>query len=145
MCGSKKSEFRLRRVAETARLRVAAVERVYGIWKGDFKSAVSVDLEGDPETAQALALRLKSEYTQEGVMEFRSDPDGPDRVYRLKGVADHKAAVKLMGKYGLHGGRIAGETLEIADQGSKDAEKVVLLADAIGVSIDSRQGTVQFL
>ncbi len=138
-------ESRLRRESKAAGLRVAAIERVVGVWLGDFEPAVSVDLEGDPETARALALRLKSEYTQEGVMEFRSDPDGPDMVYLLEGVSDYEEVAKLMGEYGLPGGRIAGKTLEIADQGGKDAEKVVLLADAIGVSIDSRQGTVQFL
>lgn len=138
-------EARLHREAGAAGLRVAEVRRVVGVWEGEFEPAVSVDLAGDPDEARGLALRLKEQYTQEGVMEFEPDEESEGLLYLLRGVEDRERAAQLMREYGFPGGRFEGDRLEIADRGGGMTEAVARLAVDLGTDLDARAGRISFL
>lgn len=126
-------------------LRIASIDRVTGIWKGQLEPAVSVWIQGDQEAVQEFATSLGSKYNQDAVLLFTPNQNADAVLYVLNGIQDGDAAITEMLKYGIPFGRLSGDTLEIVDADGSYEVRVLALAGKLAVKWDFVYGYVQVL
>lgn len=123
-------ERHLHEVASKHNVTVTRTDRVTGVWIGETEPAYDVRVHDGEDGVNRWAEEVREQWDQDGVLLFRQDRKGSDRLFKLTGV-DPEAAIDALGKAGIDGGRVRGRDLEVIG-GDDLADSIETLVELLG-------------